>query len=67
MWSPDGQPDMTELQGLNARQNTISEGVGDHPCFLTFLTMIPNECKLLNTFIFLLFEITKIIIFLMNA
>jgi len=24
----------------------ISGGVGDHPCFLTHITMIPIDCKL---------------------
>ena len=26
----------------------ISAGVGDHPCFLTFITMIPIDCKIAN-------------------
>ena len=24
----------------------ISAGVDDHPCFLTFITMIPTDCKI---------------------
>ena len=26
----------------------LSAGVGDHPCFLTFNTMIPIDCKIAN-------------------
>ena len=26
----------------------ISAGVGDQPCFLTFITMIPIACKITN-------------------
>ena len=26
----------------------ISAGVGDHPCFLTFIAMIPINCKITN-------------------
>ena len=26
----------------------ISAGVSDHPCFFTFIPMIPIDCKLLN-------------------
>ena len=26
----------------------ISAGVGDHPCFLNFITMIPIDCKITN-------------------
>ena len=26
----------------------ISAGIGDHPCILTFITMIPIDCKISN-------------------
>ena len=32
----------------------ISAGVGDHPCFLTFITMIPIDCKITNFSLYLL-------------
>ena len=31
----------------------ISAGVGDHPCFLTFMTMIPIDCRIINFSIYL--------------
>ena len=31
----------------------ISAGVGDHPCFLTFITMIPIDCKITNFSLYL--------------
>jgi len=31
----------------------ISAGVGDHPCFLTFITMIPIDCKITNCSLYL--------------
>ena len=31
----------------------ISAGVGDHPCFLTFITMILIDCKTANLSLYL--------------
>ena len=31
----------------------ISAGLGDHPCFLTFITMIPTDCKIIIFFSYL--------------